>query len=218
MKIVAFVPIKLNSERLKGKNIKKFDNGKPLCYYIFDTLTKVRGLDEVYVYCSNEEIKNYVPDGIKFLKRDPILDGSDVKINEVLTAFAKDVDADAFLLTHATAPFISVESIEKGIKVMKSGEYDSVFSVSRLQEFLWMDGKPFNYNLDSIPRTQDLEPLYSETCGLYIYKKDLILKENRRIGHKPYLLEISKIEALDVDTAEDFMICNAISGLIEGEK
>ena len=215
MKIVAFVPIKLNSERVKGKNIKEFDNGRPLCSYIFNTLSKVKGLDGVYVYCSDERIKDYIPEGIKFLKRDARLDGSDVKINEVLTSFAKDVDADAYLLTHATAPFITVESIEKGIDVMRAGEYDSVLAVSKIQEFLWMNNKPFNYSLDAIPRTQDLEPIYSETCGLYIYRRELILDENRRIGHNPFLLEVSKIEALDVDTVEDFMICNAVSNIIK---
>lgn len=42
MKVVAVVPIKLNNERLKNKNIKKFDNGEPLCTYLLNTLKKVK--------------------------------------------------------------------------------------------------------------------------------------------------------------------------------
>ena len=38
MKTIAIVPIKLNNERLPNKNIKPFDNGAPLCHYIFETL------------------------------------------------------------------------------------------------------------------------------------------------------------------------------------
>ena len=215
MKIVAFVPMKLNSERVKNKNIKEFDNGKPLCSYILNTLKKVKNIDEIYVYCSDEKIKKYIPKGIKYLKRSEELDGQKVKINEVLKAFANDVDADYYLLTHATAPFISKETMEKGVEVIKEGKYDSVLTVSKIQEFLWKDNKPFNYSLDSIPRTQDLEPLYAETCGLYIYSKDLILKQNRRIGDNPYLLEISKIEALDIDTEDDFFVSNAVSSKLE---
>lgn len=215
MKIVAFVPMKLNSERVKNKNIKEFDNGKPLCSYILNTLKKVKNIDEIYVYCSDEKIKKYIPKGIKYLKRSEELDGQKVKINEVLKAFANDVDADYYLLTHATAPFISKETMEKGVEVIKEGKYDSVLTVSKIQEFLWKDNKPFNYSLDSIPRTQDLDPLYAETCGLYIYSKDLILKQNRRIGDKPYLLEISKIEALDIDTEDDFFVSNAVSSKLE---
>ena len=218
MKIVAVVPMKLNSERVKNKNIREFDNGKPLCSYILNTLKQVNNIDEVYVYCSDEKIKKYIPNGIKFLKRSEELDGQTVKINEVLKSFANDVEADYYLLTHATAPFISKETIEKGVNVIRNEEYDSVFTVSKIQEFIWKDKKAFNYSLDSIPRTQDLDPLYVETSGLYIYSRELILKRNRRIGDNPYLLEISKIGALDIDTEDDFFICNAVSSKVEQKK
>ena len=57
---------KVNS--ITGKNIKPFDNGKPLCSYILNTLNKCDGIDEKYVYCSDESIKEYIPEGIKYLK------------------------------------------------------------------------------------------------------------------------------------------------------
>lgn len=218
MRIVAFVPIKMNNERLPGKNTKAFDNGEPLIHYILDTLSKVNGLDEIYVYCSSEKICDFIPHGVRFLKRDPYLDLSTTSFNEVLSTFAERVDADYYILTHATAPFISRESFEKAIDVLKSGEYDSVLSVSELKEFLWKDGMPFNYSPESIPRTQDLEPLFTETCGMYAYSKDLIIKENRRIGHKPYLLSVSKIEALDINEPIDFEICNAVFNALQKDR
>ncbi|MGN0509065.1 MAG: cytidylyltransferase domain-containing protein, partial [Ruminococcus sp.] len=92
-KTVAFVPLKLNNERLPGKNTKSFKGGKPLLTYILSTLTKVNGIDEAYVYCSNEEVKKYLPEGIKFLKRSESLDTGSTLIIDVLKAFAKDVDA-----------------------------------------------------------------------------------------------------------------------------
>lgn len=211
MKTVAVIPMKLNNSRLPGKNIKPFTNGKPLCYYILSTMLKVKNVDEVYVYCSNPEIKNYSPEGIKYLKRSESLDQNTTKMNEVLQAFAKDVPADIYILTHATAPFVKAESIEKGLDAVRCGEYDSALSVQKLQEFLWKDGKPFNYVLDAIPRTQDLEPLYEETCGFYIYTYYTIMKMNRRIGNKPYMVEVSEVEAVDIDEAEDFSIADAIN-------
>lgn len=45
MKTVAFVPIKLNSERVPRKNIRAFTNGEPLIKYILKTLEKVKGID-----------------------------------------------------------------------------------------------------------------------------------------------------------------------------
>lgn len=210
MKVVAVVPIKLNNERLKNKNIKKFDNGEPLCTYLLNTLKKVKKIDEIYVYCSNETIKDYIPDGIKFLKRSENLDSSTTKMNEILQSFANKVDSDLYVLAHVTAPFITESSISDGIEHVLSGEYDSSFSVQLLQEFLWKNGEPLNYNLSAIPRTQDLPFIYSETSGFYVYSKQTILELNRRIGNNPYLKVVSKVEAIDIDEADNFEIANAI--------
>ncbi len=214
MKTIAVVPIKLNNERLPQKNTKKFDNGKSLCYYILDTLLRVKGIDEIYVYCSNPKIKDYIPSGIKYLKRNKSLDTSKTKMNEVLRCFAEDVDADIYLMAHVTAPFVSAESIKEALDEVKSKNYDSAFAVQRMQEFLWKDGKPFNYELSDIPRTQDLPVIYSETSGFYIYTKETIVKHNRRIGFNPYLKEISKIESIDIDEYEDFQIANSIFNMV----
>jgi len=219
MKIVAVVPMKLNNTRLPQKNTKSFTNGKPLCYHILSTLLTVDEIDEIYVYCSNPEIKKYIPDGVKYLKRDESLDQDTTKMNEVLKAFSKDVPADIYVMTHATSPFVSAESIKKGILAVKSNEgWDSSFAAKKLQDFLWKDGKPFNYSLDCIPRTQDLDPLYEETSGFYIYNYDVIAKQGNRIGQKPYVVEVSEIESVDIDEPEDFVIADAIYNFVYRER
>lgn len=210
MKTVAVVPMKLNNRRLPQKNTKCFTNGKPLCWYILSTLLIVEEIDEVYVYCSNPDIKEFIPNGVKFLRRSESLDQDTTKMNEVLSSFAEDIPADVYVMTHTTAPFISKESIDKGLNAVLSGKYDSSFAAKKLQDFLWKDGKPFNYELNNIPRTQDLPPLFEETSGFYIFKSDVMTKLNRRIGNKPYIVEVSEIESVDIDEPEDFMIADAI--------
>lgn len=63
MKVVLFIPIKLNNQRLPGKNLMDL-NGKPMCDYIFQTVKQVSNIDEKYVYCSDEKIQNYMPEGL----------------------------------------------------------------------------------------------------------------------------------------------------------
>ena len=210
MRVVAVVPMKLNNQRLPNKNTKSFTNGKPLCYYILSTLLEISVIDEVYVYCSSPEIEKFVPKGVKCLQRSQELDKDTTKMNEVLTCFAKEVPADIYVMAHTTAPFVRAKSILKGIHAVRDGEYDSALAVRKLQDFLWKDGKPFNYELDNIPRTQDLEPLYEETSGFYIYVSDVINKWRRRIGERPYMVEVSEIESIDIDEREDFEIADAI--------
>lgn len=207
---VAIVPMKLNNRRLPQKNTKSFTNGKPLCHYILSTLLTVESVDEVYVYCSNPDIQEFIPERVKYLQRSTSLDQDTTKMNEVLHCFANEVPADIYVMTHTTAPFIKKESIEKGLKAVKSGEYDSSFAAKKLQDFLWKDGKPFNYELNNIPRTQDLPALYEETSGFYIYRNHVMTDLNRRIGDKPFIVEVGEIESVDIDEAEDFMIADAI--------
>lgn len=210
MKIVAIVPMKLNNRRLPQKNTKRFTNGKPLCSYILSTLLEIDKIDEVYVYCSNPEIKEFIPNKVKFLQRSESLDKDTTSMTEVLTCFTKEVPADIYVMTHTTAPFISKESIQKGLESVVSGKYDSSFAAKKLQDFLWMEGKPFNYTLDNIPRTQDLQPIYEETSGFYIYTHDVMTELHRRIGENPFIVEIGEIESIDIDEVEDFIIADAV--------
>lgn len=100
---------------------------------MLSSLSKVKNIDEIYVFCSNEAICEYLPKNVKYLKREEWLDLSSTSITDVLTSFADNVDADIYVLSHATAPFISSESIEKGIAAVQSGEYDSSLSVSKFR-------------------------------------------------------------------------------------
>ncbi len=217
MKVVSFIPIKLNNQRLPGKNTMEL-NGRPLCDYIFDTICKVPGIDEKYVYCSDEAIVPYIrpyeEKGLRFLKRDSYLDGFQVKGLEIIDRFVKDVDADVYVLTHVTQPFTKPESIANALEQVRNGGYDSSFSAVKLQDYMWMDGKPFNYDMKDIPRTQDLTPIYMETGAFFIFKKDVFTKLGQRIGEKPFIYEIDQFEAVDIDTAEDFEFAKAVAGYL----
>ena len=53
---VAFVPLKLNNERLPNKNTKQLSDGTPLLSLILNTLKQIENVDDVYVYCSDESV------------------------------------------------------------------------------------------------------------------------------------------------------------------
>jgi len=203
MKTVAFVPLRLNSKRVEGKNLRLLGN-KPLLRYIFETLLKVDGIDEIYAYCSSEKIIPLLPAGIKFLRRDNRLDGDFVLGREIYDSFCNEIFADVYILAHATSPFLKASSIENGLMAVKSGDYDSAFSAEKKQTFVWFNGKTLNYSLDNIPRTQELEPVYIETSGFFIFTNKLWREKKHRIGEKPYIQIVDFIEAIDIDYPDDF--------------
>lgn len=210
MKIVAFIPIKLNNQRFPGKNLIELA-GKPMCQYIFDTIKQVDLINEKYVYCSDETIKNYIPEGIKFLKRNKYLDGYQVKGLEIIDYFVHDVDADIYVLTHVTQPFTKAASIYSALEKVISGEYDSAFSALKYQDYFWENGKPLNYDMKDIPRTQDLKPLYMETGAFFIFRKEVYTNLRQRIGIKPYIQEIDQFEAIDIDTVDDYEFAKVVA-------
>lgn len=202
-KVVAFVPIKLNSQRLPRKNILPLGE-YPLSWYIFKTLLQVKTIDEVYVFCSDEKVMDYVPKGVKYLKREAYLDGDLIKGYEIYDSFIKAVESDIYLLAHTTSPFLSHKSVEEALEKVISEEYDSALSVQKKQTFIWYKGKPLNYDSNNIPRTQDIEPVYIETSGFFIFQKEHFKTYGRRIGFNPYFQELNDVEAIDIDTKEDY--------------
>lgn len=218
MKVVSFIPIKLNNQRLPGKNTLLL-NGRPTCDYIFDTISRVKTIDEKYVYCSDEAIKPYIipyeEKGLKFLKRDSYLDGFQIKGLEIIDRFVKDIDADIYVLTHVTQPFTKSESISNALNKVISGEYDSAFSAVALQDYMWMDGKPLNYDMKNIVRTQDLTPIYMETGAFFIFRKEVYTELGQRIGKNPYIYVIDQFEAVDIDTADDFEFAKVVAAYLE---
>ena len=209
MKRVAFVPIRLNSQRVEGKNLRELD-GRPLMTYLLETLTRVENIDEVYVYCSNPAVKPYLPEGVKFLQRDERLDQNTTLGAEIYDAFTREVEADIYILAHATSPFIRPATIANAVAHVESGEYDSAFSAERVQTFAWWQGKPLNYTFERVPRTQDLEPVYVETSAFFVFREDVWREKHRRIGERAYMAVTDRIESMDIDNPDDFLLAEAI--------
>ena len=210
MKIVSVMPIKIHSKRLPNKNLLKLGDTFLLNHNL-KTLLSLDMLDDIYVYCSQESIMEYVPKGVKFLQRDVRLDSDESNFTQIFEAFSAVVCADIYVYTHATAPFLSQKSLQACIdSVLKEG-YDSAFSATRIQDFLWTkDFVPLNFDAHNIPRSQDLEVIYRETSGVYVFKNEVFRELRRRIGNNPKAIEVSFKEAIDINTKEDFELAEII--------
>ena len=109
-RIVSVMPIKLNNERLPGKNTMMLGD-KPLIRYELDTLLSIKEISDIYVFCSQDSIKKYLPQSVRYLKRPEYLDLPTSNFNQIFDEFLKIIDADIYVYAHATAPFVKKESI-----------------------------------------------------------------------------------------------------------
>ena len=212
MRIVAVMPIKLQNERLPGKNIALLGE-RPLLQYELSSLKRIEIIDDIFVFCSNEEIKKYLLEGVKFLRRPKTLDLPTSNFTQIFSCFMQTVDADIYVYAHATAPFVKTKTMCQCIEAVVSGKYDSAFCASRLQDYLWKDGEPLNFDATDLPRSQDLPVLYRETSGIYVFTREVFQEMHRRVGKTPFIKEISFKEAVDINTQEDFALAQAMLGM-----
>lgn len=211
-KIVALLPMKANSERVKGKNFREFC-GKPLFRWILDTLLEVEEIDTVIINTDARHIlaENGLVDTDRVVIRDrkPEICGDLVSMNLVLADDVENVEADMYLMTHTTNPLMSADTIRNAIRQFQeesaAGKADSLFTVDKIQtRFYREDCSPVNHDPDNLVRTQDLEPWFEENSNLYIFTRDSFAKTNARIGKQPSMYESPPFESIDIDTPADW--------------
>lgn len=211
-KIVALLPMKANSVRVKSKNFRDFC-GKPLFRWILDTLLKVEEIDQIIINTDARNIlaENGLVDAARITIRDrkPEICGDHVSMNLVLADDVAHVPADLYLMTHTTNPLMSPDTIRKALGSFRvasaKDRADSLFTVDKMQtRFYRGDGSPVNHDPDKLIPTQELEPWYQENSNLYIFTADSFAKTNARIGKKPMMFEGPYFESIDIDTPADW--------------
>lgn len=210
-KVVALVPMRHHSERVPGKNYRPFVE-KPLYHYIVSSLFACPLVTEVIIDTDSqtiqEDVKNNFPQ-VVLLERPKHLRAGTVPMNDVLLNDVVQVEADYYLQTHSTNPLLKAETITKALEEFLNSYpiYDSLFSVTRLQTRLWDSlTRAVNHNPAILLRTQDLPPVYEENSCLYIFTRQILESKHNRIGDRPLMFEIDRLEATDIDEELDFRI------------
>lgn len=214
-KIVAIVPMRHDSERVVGKNYRSFA-GLPLYHRIINTLSASEGINQVVIDTDSPIIRNDVSRSfpeVLVLERPQYLSAGTVPMNDVLLNTVKQISADYYLQTHSTNPLLQTATINEAIRtfINNADSYDSLFSVTRLQTRLWDSlTRPINHNQAILLRTQDLPAVYEENSCLYLFERNTFEKCRNRIGTRPLMFEIDRLEAIDIDEEVDFAIAEQL--------
>ena len=218
----ALLPMKGHSERVSNKNLRNFC-GKPLFYYILDTLIQCRYVTRVYVDTDSKEIADKAEsfsEKVCIIHRPDELCGDMVSMNNIIEYDITRITEKYFIQTHSTNPLLKVQTLEAACKKFLEGlpAYDSLFSVNRWQTRLYdVRGKAVNHNPDQLIRTQDLEPLYEENSNFYIFSRESFQQAHARIGMNPQMLSMDKLESVDIDEEQDFLLAEQIYKMLHDE-
>jgi len=210
-RVAALVPMRHESHRVKQKNYRDF-NGRPLFHWIIRSLLECPSVDIIGIDTDSPVVKAQalsMGNKIVVIDRPAGLLGDKVPMNDILLHDIDQVPAEIYLQTHSTNPLLTSASIEKALKTFTDAKenFDSLFSVTRWQARFWdKDGHAVNHEPARLERTQDLSPLYEENSNIYIFSGDVLRQRKNRIGFKPVVFEISRLEAVDIDEEEDFLL------------
>jgi len=209
--LVALVPMRHESERVPGKNFRLFA-GRPLYHHIIKAVSKCKLINEVVIDTDSpvimEDARQCFPH-VRVVERPKHLRSGTTPMNDVLLYTIEKFKADFYMQTHSTNPLIRTETISNAIQRFfdEYPVYDSLFSVTKRQIRLWDSlTMAINHNPAILLRTQDLPPIFEENSCLYLFRRETLITRHNRIGERPLMFEIDRLEAFDIDEELDFKI------------
>ena len=219
-KIVAIIPVRKNSQRVKNKNFKSFYNGKSLLEIKVKQLKKVNEIDEIVISSDSIKAKQIAEKyRVSFHKRDKYYASSKCSGSDFFHNLGNSIKGQYLMYCPCTSPIIKTNTYKKLInKFLKlKNKFDSLNTVSTLSTFIWKGKKSLNYNSRKAPNSQNLPKDYFElTFGVNIISRENMIKLKNIVGNKPKFMTLGKIESTDIDDETDFFLAQVLYKKIFG--
>jgi len=203
------IPARGGSKRIPKKNIKEFC-GKPLIAYSIETAKKSNLFDKIVVSTDCEEIAEVASKyGAEVQMRpDNLSDDYAGSIEVFEYVISQNPGFEYACMIYATAPFLRVEYLQKGLENLKSGDACYSFAATTYDFPIWrgfeiIDKKAkmfFPQYMEK--RSQDLKEAYHD-AGQFYWKKVKCKDKFRFDGNIPILIPRYLVQ--DIDTIEDFI-------------
>ena len=207
--IIAIIPARANSKRLKNKNIKSF-MGKPLIYWTIKQALEIKLINRVIVNTEDSEIasiaKSYGAE-VPFI-RPARLSNDNVSATEVIKhAITKLKFNGIVVLLQPTSPLREKKDIIKGISMINNNVKStmSVYKFPHPSEIVTLNkiGEKFN----PLSKTKILN---ITNGAVYVATSDWLLKNPTFYCEDVYTYEMSAENSIDIDYDYQFKIAEAM--------
>ena len=219
--IVAVIPARGKSKEIPRKNIKLFC-GKPLVAWSIEQAKESEHISSFWVSSDDPEIlevaKQY---GANPIVRPGNIAGdnspSDHTFIHALKHIWKNVKPiDMMVGIQATSPLREPVDFDKAIDLFVKEKYDSLFSSTKIKDhFVWkrnangeMDS--VNYDCKNRPMRQIIKEKFIENGSFYLFTPDILMKNDNRLGGKVGTYVMDEYKQQQIDSHEDFKICELL--------
>lgn len=206
--IHAIVPVRGGSERVANKNMRPFA-GSTLLEIKLRQLLAVPSIAAVHVSSEDGDMLDLSAKlGAIPHMRDPFYATSSVPMSDVYAYMAAQVQAEHLLLTHVTNPLAGAEVYAGLIEryEQRGDRFDSLTTVADVKDFLYLDGKPLNFDPANKPRSQDLPDIVKLTHVVSIAPRAMVIDTKQWFGPNVEFVKLDALQSLDIDTPLDMAI------------
>lgn len=195
LNVLAIITARLNSKRVRQKNIKLFF-GKPLIYWTILNAKKSKYIDEILFSTESKKIAKIASKygcRVPFL-RPKYLSRDNVDAHTVVIHAYKKIKKrfDYIILLQPTSPLRTNYHIDKSIKLLikrRGSSLISIFKSKTKGRFpLRKDNQNFYYNING---------------AIYIAKSNYLIKNKKFLNKDTVLFNMTKKSSIDVDDLND---------------
>ena len=221
-KILAIIPARGGSKRLKQKNILTLDE-KPLIAYSIEAANASKYVDKVILSSEDERIIKVAKAWgaeVPFVRPQELAQDHTRSIDVVTHALQTLEDNyDAVILLQPTSPLRTTKDIDNAIEDFYSKEATSIIGVCEMEHSpIWANTLDESMSMEGFlddkynnSRSQDLPPYYRINGAFYMSKVDSVLEnETFFVKKNIYAYLMSQEDSVDIDTKLDFIVAQAI--------
>jgi len=218
MKVVAMIPARLGSKRVKSKNLRLID-GKALIEYVLETVSKTQVFDAVYLNSESEVFAELAGKyGVEFYKRPEALSSDTATNDEFAYDFLQNVDCDVLIQILPTSPFLTTGEITAFTHKMVEEKLDTLISVEHKQIACVLNDEALNFKpLEKNPPSQTMTPVMAYATALMGWTSNSYKKHYKAYGvayhggdGRTGYYELRGLSTIDIDREEDFQLAEAI--------
>lgn len=225
-KPVCIIPARGGSKRIPRKNIADF-NGKPLIAWSIEVALESNIFSNVIVSTDSEEIAKISESHgaeIPFVRDAKLADDFATTADVLRDALSRLPKSQHACCLYPTAPLITSKNLQEACQIIVSENLDCVLSVTEfdfhpLRAFA-KDAETGNLGFKwpefALTRSQDLPEMVHDAGAFYFFNTKAFLDTGMLIGQNTRGIQLSRLQAVDIDTVEDFELAKVLHAKMQG--
>ncbi len=214
MNILVVIPARGGSKGIPRKNLRLLGE-KPLLYYSINNALNSKYNLDVFVSSEDDEILNTAQKfGAKTHKRDLNIADDKTTLDPVIydcythAKLSEKKEYDLIITMQPTSPLLLTKSLDSAIdRMLSSTSIDTIIAAKDATHLSWRsENNEFVPNYTERVNRQYLTPEFTET-GAFLITRVSVMSRDNRIGNTVDLTLLSGGEEIDIDTYEDWSLC-----------